>query len=227
MTLTETGPKAHAAGPATPSLLAPPRAGLYKVVYADPPWPFRTYSAKGKGRSAEAHYDCMSVEQIAALPVAGWAAPDAAVLLWVTRPLLERAFGVIRAWGFAYKSYAFTWAKLNPRRGFPIGSEADFAMGCGYHTRANAELCLLATRGRPRRLSRGVRELIVAPRREHSRKPEEAYGRIEALYEGPFLELFGRATRPGWDAWGAQAGLFDHGPVRTRRWPSARPEAAT
>ena len=95
-------------------LAAPPdRAGEYRLIYADPPWTFATYSRKGKGRSAEAHYDCMSLADIKALPVADWAAPDCVLLLWVTDPLLDKAMDVIRAWGFTYKTVGFCWAKLN------------------------------------------------------------------------------------------------------------------
>ena len=91
----------------------PDRAGEYRLIYADPPWSFATYSRKGKGRSAEAHYDCMSLADIKALPVAEWAAPDCVLLLWATDPLLDKAMDVIRAWGFTYKTVGFCWAKLN------------------------------------------------------------------------------------------------------------------
>jgi N6-adenosine-specific RNA methylase IME4 len=200
-----------------------PRPGHYRVIYADPPWSFATYSRKGKGRSPDAHYDCMDLNAIKRLPVAGWAHPDAVLLLWATDPLLDKALEVIEAWGFAYKTVGFYWAKLN-KGTTAVASEADFFTGLGFWTRANPEPCLLATRGRPRRRSGGVRKLVVAPRREHSRKPDEMYERIEALLEGPYLELFARGSRPGWDAWGLETGLFDDGPVTTRRWASARPE---
>jgi N6-adenosine-specific RNA methylase IME4 len=199
-----------------------PRNRHYRVIYADPPWTFATYSRKGKGRSAEAHYDCMDLEAIKRLPVAEWAADDAVLLLWATDPLLDRALEVARAWGFAYKTVGFYWVKRN------AGGEGFFT-GLGFWTRANPEQCLLATRGRPRRRSADVGKLVVAPRREHSRKPDEVYGRIEALLEGPYLEMFARSTRAGWDAWGAQAGLFDGGSsVATRRWASSGggPDAA-
>ncbi len=197
---------------------APPRAGRYRLVYADPPWPFGTYSHKGKGRSPEAWYDTMSVEEIAALPVGSWAARDAVLLLWTTDPLLPRALEVIRAWGFTYKTVGFYWAKLRKRADPRRFSPEDFVAGLGFWTRANPELCLLATRGRPKRRSTAVRRLIVAPRREHSRKPDEAYERIEALVEGPYLELFARAVRPGWDSWGTERHLFDRGGGPRRRW---------
>ncbi len=195
-----------------------PRTGHYRVIYADPPWTFATYSRKGKGRSAEAHYDCMSLADIKRLPVADWAAPDAVLLLWATDPLLDRAMEVIQAWGFTYKTVGFYWAKLNRGRGRLAFSEADFFTGMGFWTRANPEPCLLATRGHPKRRASNVRKLVVAPRREHSRKPDEVSERIEALLEGPYLELFARTSRPGWDSWGAQPALFDKGSVPTRRW---------
>lgn len=184
------------------------------MVYADPPWRFATWSARGKGRSPEAWYDCLDLEAIKALPVADWAAPDSVLLLWATDPLLDRALEVIRAWGFVYKTVGFYWVKLNP-------SGRGFHQGLGFWTRANPEPCLLATRGKPRRLARDVEKLVVAARREHSRKPEEVYARIERLVPGPYLELFARSRRPGWDAWGREAGLFDGGAVPVRRWPAS------
>lgn len=128
----------------------------YRVIYADPPWTFSTYSEKGKGRSAEAYYDCMSLDDIKKLPVAQWAADDAILLLWVTDPLLEKAFEVIRAWGFTYKTVGFYWVKLNR-------SGTGFFTGLGFWTRANPEQCLLATRGNPKRKSADVPKLVVAP----------------------------------------------------------------
>ena len=207
----------------------PPRAGEYKVIYADPPWRFATYSDKGKGRSPEAHYDCLSLDEIKALPVGKWAAGDAVLLLWATDPLLPRALEVIEAWGFTYKTVGFYWVKLNKSAApitlgdGPLLSERDFFTGLGFWTRANPEPCLLAARGHPKRLAGDVQKLLIAPRREHSRKPDDAYGRIERLLPGPYLELFARQSRPGWDAWGNQPGLFDRGPVTTRRHPSRLP----
>ena len=141
--------------------------GGYRVLYADPPWSFATYSDKGKGRSAEAHYDCMSLDAIKALPVRELAADDAVLLLWATDPLLQRAFEVIEAWGFAYKTVGFYWVKLNRARATgPTFTEADFFTGLGFWTRANPEPCLLATRGRPRRRAGDVHRLLqhYAPR---------------------------------------------------------------
>lgn len=206
---------------------APPRSSCYRVIYADPPWTFATYSRKGKGRNAEAYYDCMSLDDIKALPVADWAAKDCVLLLWATDPLLPTAFEVIRAWGFTYKTVGFYWAKLNKRALGPNDTGAGFFTGLGFWTRANPELCLLATRGHPKRRRADVKKLIVSPRREHSRKPDETYERIEALCEGPYLEMFARAARPGWDRWGEESDLRQIGPRRWRAdsWPDT-PAAA-
>ena len=174
--------------------------GHYGLIAADPPWAFLTRSAKGKGRSPEQHYGCMSLDDIKALPVADLAAKDCCLLLWITDPLLELGFDVIKAWGFTFKTVGFYWAKTNAD-GTPF-------CGMGYYTRANPEQCLLATRGNPKRLSKSVRRLIISPRREHSRKPDEFFTRAEQLMPGPYLELFSRQYRIGWTTWGNQEGKF-------------------
>lgn len=192
-----------------------PMLDHYGCIYADPPWRFQTYSRKGLGRSAEAHYDCLSLEEIRRLPVAEWAAPDCVLLMWTTDPMLPQALDVIKAWQFTYKTTGFVWAKTGrPSKFSSTKILESFPIGTGYWTRANPEICLLATRGKPKRLSRAVHKLIVAPRREHSRKPDEAYERIEALCAGPYLEMFSRFDRPGWDSWGLEDG------IGARRWRS-------
>jgi N6-adenosine-specific RNA methylase IME4 len=197
----------------------------YQCILSDCPWNFRTYSDKGLGRSAQAHYACMSLSEICALPVLDYADDNCALFLWVTDPMLPQGLEVMKAWGFAFKSVAFTWAKLNKsftkRFDQHNLSKSDFFMGTGYYTRANPEMCLLGTRGRITRLSKKVRQLVIAPRREHSRKPDEIYDRIEALVPGPYAEFFSRSSRAGWDCpIGNQAGLFDNGFVETRQIPS-------
>jgi len=182
--------------------------GKYSVIYADPPWHFTTWSARGRGRTADAWYDTMSLADVKALPVAPLAASDCVLLLWAIDPMLHVAFDVIKAWGFTYKTVGFYWVKTN-RDGSPF-------MGLGHWTRMNPEVCLLATRGHPRRLSASVRKLVTTPRRAHSQKPDEVYDSIETLITGPYLELFARRTRPGWDSWGLEAGLTDK-PVRRYR----------
>ena len=193
----------------------------FQVIYADPPWTFKTYSDKGRGRCADAHYDVLSFKELMELPVGDKADDNSALFLWAIDPLLPQALKLMDAWGFRFKTVAFYWAKLNKNAVCREFGERSFFTGLGYWTRANPEMCLLATRGSPKRISRSVRRLIIAPRREHSRKPDEVYERIESLLEGPYLEMFARTTRRGWTAWGTQVGLFDSGPVATRRWPSA------
>ena len=188
----------------------------YGVIYADPPWHFRNWSAKGTGRNAISHYDCLDFDTLAHLPVSDLARDDCALFLWATDPLLPRAFDLIRAWGFEYKTVGFYWVKLNAA----AGNEANYFTGLGYWTRANPEQCLLATRGKPTRKAKDVRRLIVERRREHSRKPDDIRNRIERLVDGPYLELFARETKRGWDCWGNQAGLFNGRGVETRRQPS-------
>lgn len=148
------------------------------------------------GRSAEAHYPTMRLEDIKALPVAELADKDCALFLWITFPMLREAWSVMEAWGFAFKTVAFVWIKLNRR------ADTLFT-GMGHWTRANAEICLLATRGSPKRQAKNVHQVIVSHVEEHSRKPEEARRRIEALMgDVPRVELFARQRPEGWDVWG-------------------------
>lgn len=168
----------------------------YKIIYADPPWLYKTWSKKGNGSSAEKHYPCMKKEDIQALPIPTICEKDCILFLWVTMPNLIEGLELIEKWGFTYKTCAFTWVKKNKR--------ADsFFMGNGFWTRANAELCLLATKGKPKKISSAVRSLCVLRIREHSRKPDEIRDRIIALLgDIPRIELFARQVIDGWDCWG-------------------------
>ncbi|MGI9491315.1 MAG: MT-A70 family methyltransferase [Geminicoccaceae bacterium] len=176
----------------------------FKTVLADPPWNFQTYSKKGRDRCPDArHYDVMNFGDLVAMSdsLRRVIAKDCALFMWVTDPMLQKSFNLLGLWGFEYKTVAFTWAKTGKKAKWPIGT--------GYWTRANPEMCLLATRGKPSRKSKAVRQLIVSPRREHSRKPDETHDRIEALVDGPYLELFARAPRDGWTVWGNQTERFE------------------
>ena len=187
----------------------------YGAILADPPWSFKTWSAKGMGKNpdgmvdfgkanvAERHYKTMNLDDIKAMPVADLAAKDCVLFMWAIDPMLDAALDVGAAWGFKFKTVAFYWAKTgtNDPKKFPIGT--------GHWTRANPEQCLLFTRGKPHRVDAGVRKLIIAQRREHSRKPDECHAGIERLVAGPYLELFGRQQRPGWDVWGNQTDKFN------------------
>lgn len=171
----------------------------YKVIYADPPWAYRVWSQKGAGRSAESHYSTMSLDDIKALPVGELADKDCALFMWITFPLLNEAWNVLDAWGFTYKSVAFVWVKQNKKT-------PSLFWGMGYWTRANAELCVIATKGSPKRCSASVHQVIMSPIENHSKKPDEARNRIvELMGDVPRIELFARQASPGWDVWGNEA----------------------
>lgn len=168
----------------------------YNVILADPPWSFRAWSSKGMGRSAEQHYPTMRLEDIKALPVSDLAAGDCVLFLWATFPMLKEALEVIDTWGFTYKTVAFTWVKENRK-------SPGLFWGLGYWTRANAEICLLATRGSPKRQSAAVHQVILSPVEQHSKKPDAVRERIVALMgDVTRVELFARQETPGWDVWG-------------------------
>jgi N6-adenosine-specific RNA methylase IME4 len=179
----------------------------YRAILADPPWRFDCWSGKGKARSADNHYCTMTIDEIMALPVTSLAADNCVLFMWTCWPVLQISFRVLDAWGFNYKTCAFSWMKADPYRLF-ADEKTPFA-GMGYWTRANTEPCLLATRGKPKRIGADVRQGIISPRREHSRKPDCVHGRIEHLVDGPYLELFARQSHPGWDSWGNERTKFD------------------
>jgi N6-adenosine-specific RNA methylase IME4 len=167
----------------------------YNIIYADPAWTYRDTQSAGE-RGASYKYPLLNLDAIKALGIKDLAAENSALFLWATGPLLRDAQEVIDAWGFAYRTVAFTWEKLNPKDGQPF-------MGMGNYTRANAEFCLLATRGRLERQSKSVRSLVRAPRGRHSEKPAEVRDRIVELFgDLPRVELFAREKPPGWDVWG-------------------------
>ena len=167
----------------------------YKIIYADPPWTFNTFSEKGKGRSPEKHYDCMTLKDIENLPIGDLADTDCALFMWCTDPLLHKQLPLVEKWGFKYKTVGFTWAKTNRKK-------LGFFTGLGYWTRGNPEMCLLATKGRPKRKAMDVAQLVVAQRSRHSEKPL-LHKDIERLVDGPYIELFAR-KKPfdNWDYWG-------------------------
>lgn len=180
----------------------------YSTILADPPWTFKAWSQKGVTRGASQHYATMKTKDICALPVADIAEKDCVLLLWAVMPQLPEALRVIEAWGFKFKTVGFTWMKQNQNAPRLFYDAADIFKGMGYWTRSNCELCLLGTRGNPKRIKTDVAQAIFAPLREHSRKPAEIYERIERLVGGPYLELFARKRHPGWDAWGRETGKF-------------------
>jgi len=181
----------------------------YRVILADPPWSYYTFKPGTKRPHvnrpgiypvAVSAYSTMSLTELCAMPVSAMRDKDAALLMWATMPCLPDALTLMRAWDFEYKTVAFTWVKTTKAGGY--------IKGMGHYTKANAELCLLGTRGAPRRSAKNVPQIIATPRREHSRKPDQQYGRIMRLFDGPYLELFARQQWPGWDVWGNQTNLF-------------------
>jgi len=183
---------------------APLSPAAYGVIMADPPYRFLTWSETRQFKSASRHYPLMGLEQIKALPVAELAAPDCLLWLWATQAQHDQAFEVMRAWGFKFKTSG-AWAKQS-RTG------ASWAFGTGYLLRSAAEFWLIGTRGQPRSESRSERNLIVAPVREHSRKPDQAYEMLERMFPGQRrCELFARYSRPDWAKWGFEAQEFTSG----------------
>ncbi len=185
--------------------------GGFKVILADPPWNFKSNSLANPGRNARRHYACMSLADIAALPVADITAQDAVLFMWITSPFLVLGahLPIMKAWGFKPSAVGFVWAKTNKSAHGKFLTRDDFFMGGGFTTRSNTELCLIGSKGRSLRKSASVRELIVAPVSRHSEKPLEAMARIEAYADGPRLEMFSRKSRPGWIAWGKETGKYD------------------
>ena len=138
----------------------------------------------------------MSADDICSLPVADIAEDNSVLFLWVTFPNLQESFRVIKAWGFEYRTVAFVWVKRNKKA-------INWFMGLGYWTRANAEICLLAVKGKPKRISKSVRQIIDSPIERHSKKPDETRERIvELMGDLPRIELFARQKTDGWNVWG-------------------------
>lgn len=165
----------------------------YKIIYADPPWHYARSKVQG---SAEKHYPTMKIEELCSLPIKEIADKDSILFLWTTFPQLREALQLIEAWGFQYKSVAFVWLKQNRK-------SLSWYYGLGYWTRGNAEICLLATRGHPRRQSNKVHQFIVSPIEQHSKKPDIARKKIiDLMGDLPRLELFARQRAEGWDVWG-------------------------
>ncbi len=165
----------------------------YNIIYADPPWRYRNNSGHGV---AENHYPTMSIDEICALSVAELAAKDAVLFLWSTFPMLPEALRVIDSWGFRFKTVAFVWLKQNKKA-------QSWFYGLGFWTRGNAEVCLLATRGKPKRQDNSIHQFIISPIEAHSKKPNEARDKIVRLMgDLPRVELFARQATQGWDVWG-------------------------
>lgn len=179
------------------------RLKKFKVVLIDPPTRFNTWSKRGEGKSPQRHYPVLDMGVIASMPLHELVADDCAMFLWWTWPHIFKADRIIKGLGFEYSGLAWEWLKRNPVTG-------KYSFGGGYGTRKNVEPCLLARRGKLGVKAGGhaERDMLFAPRREHSRKPDEQYERIERMFDGPYLELFARTEREGWTAWGNETKRF-------------------
>ena len=167
----------------------------YKIIYADPPWTYRDKASSGK-RGSYYKYELQNHNWICNLSVRDIADDNCVLFLWVTMPQLPKVFEVIHAWNFKYKTCAFTWVKKNKIKN-------SWFMGMGNWTRSNSELCLLATKGKPKRIDASVLSVVETPIEKHSKKPDVIKDHIVKLCgDLPRIELFARQKTKGWDSWG-------------------------
>lgn len=191
----------------------------FALAYADPCWRFANWSigemakygekwARANGRSP---YPVMTTEDICALPVADIMAKDSVMLMWATYPKLQDGLQVMKAWGYDFKTVAFTWIKLNP-------SGVGWHFGMGFHTRGNAEIILLGTRGKGlKRMDNAIANLLIYPRGGHSAKPPVVRDKIERLYGNVNrVELFARERVKNWSCWGNEV---EPSPGTEALWP--------
>jgi len=198
---------------------------MYSLILTDPPWQYTDKASAGK-RGAEFKYPCMSISELQDMKpyIDSISAPDSVMYMWTTGPMLLVAGALLEYWGFTYKTTPFLWIKTNTNPIHPETSvmletvmgddgmcttRGDF-MGMGNHVRSNGEMVLLGIKGKGiKRVNYAIRQPIISPRRQHSRKPEEVYQRLEHLYgDIPRIEMFSRCKRPGWDQHGNQMEMF-------------------
>jgi len=183
----------------------------YSILYADPPWNYNDKRTKpgpkgNKAGGAANHYSTMTLQEIKDLPVKDITEKDSILFLWATFPNIQVALDVVAAWGFKYKTIGFNWVKTS-KSGRP-------AIGVGHYTRANAEVCLIGIKGKPKVVDHSISNIIMAPREEHSKKPDAVRDLIVRLVGSlPRIELFARQTAPGWDCWGDEAPITQMIPI--------------
>lgn len=165
----------------------------YNIIYADPPW---AYNDKNCNGACATHYSTMNKLDIQNLPISTLSEKDCVLFLWATYPMLSEALSVIKSWGFTYKTIGFQWVKQNK-------SGEGFFFGLGRWMRGNSECCLLAVKGKPKRMANNISQLIIDPLRKHSQKPDIVREKIVSLIgDLPRIELFARQHVEGWDCWG-------------------------
>lgn len=206
----------------------------FGAILADPPWAFNLWwggrsnktPAGVPSRATVPHYAVMREDELSALPIEQLAKDDAVLIMWVCWPVLEWSLRVMKAWGFEYKTCGFCWVKAHANQIEMFQDDIEPHMTLGYWTRSNSEVALLGTRGKPKRIGTDVRQAIIEPRRQHSRKPDGIHERVERLVAGPYLELFARQQRPGWTAWGNEIDKFTPRSAWDEMWtlPFDRPE---
>ncbi|WP_019647223.1 MT-A70 family methyltransferase [Novispirillum itersonii] len=173
----------------------------YSTILADPPWRFENRTGKMAPEHRRlARYGTMSIEEICSLPVSDIADTTSHLYMWVPNALLPEGLQVLKAWGFTYKTN-IVWHKLRKDGG-------SDGRGVGFYFRNVTELILFGVRGKNARTlapARSQVNYIGTRKREHSRKPDEQYELIQECSPGPYLEMFARGVRAGWDVWGNQA----------------------
>jgi site-specific DNA-methyltransferase (adenine-specific) len=177
----------------------------YNIIYADFPWRYNSranHKTRFRG-GCHGHYKTMTMKEIKDFPLQDMAAENCALFMWCTFPYLNDQIKLFEHWGFKYRTVGFTWVKLNKKNGKPF-------FGVGYYAKSNAEVCLLGIKGKMKTVSNKVSSIIMSPRREHSRKPDEARERIVELFgDLPRVELFARSIANGWDSHGDEVGKFN------------------
>jgi len=172
----------------------------YNIIYCDPPWKYRQGKSMGThfGGAADRHYPCMDYKDICKLPISKLADEECILFIWTTFPMLREALEVIKEWGFEYKTNAFTWLKTYPNQTLKM------VFGVGYYTKSNAEVCLLATKGKAHKLvkNNSISQMIITSKTKHSEKPKEARNKIIQLVgELPRIELFARSSQKVENGW--------------------------
>ena len=166
----------------------------FSIIYADPPWNYKDKLKINCG--ANSKYSVMDINDIKNLDVDSICNDDCILFLWVTFPLINEGLEVIKSWGFTYKTCGFVWIKENQK-------SPGLSWGMGWWTRANAELCLIGVKGKPKRQSASVHQVIMSKREKHSKKPDEVKEKIVKLCGNiPRIELFARQKTKGWNVWG-------------------------
>ena len=171
---------------------------LYDIIYADPPWSYKDKRNKHPRLCGGAlvHYNLIDIDKIKKINIQGISNINCMLFLWATFPNLQEALDVIKAWGFTYKTLAFSWIKTNKKNSKPF-------FGIGYYTKSNCEVCLLGVKGKPIKKSNYVSSVIMSPRESHSKKPDIVREKIiELCGDIPRIELFAREKTKGWHVWG-------------------------